>query len=112
MNIIKIVNLKNSHKKWVFPIALFLLLTGSFNLSAQNRKVTLSLEKVSLRQLFSEIEKQTDYKFLYREIILDDKKDISIKVAGKEVPAVLDQVLAGKDLQYKIQGNTINIIRK
>ncbi|HEY6914486.1 MAG TPA: SusC/RagA family TonB-linked outer membrane protein, partial [Paludibacter sp.] len=47
-----------------------------------------------------------------REIILDDKKDISIKVAGKEVPAVLDQVLAGKDLQYKIQGNTINIIRK
>lgn len=112
MNNIKNINSKQDYRKWVFPIAIFLLLAGSFNLSAQNRKVTLSLEKVSLRQLFSEIEKQTDYKFLYREIILDDKKDISIKVTGKEVPAVLDQVLPSKELQYKIQDTNINIVRK
>jgi len=82
------------------------------NLSAQNRKLTLSMEKVSLRQLFNAIEKQSEYKFLYRDIILDDKKDLSIQVEGKEITYILDQVLPAKELQYKIQGNNINIIRK
>lgn len=112
MNILKITNSKQEHRRCVFPIFVFLLFIGSINLSAQNRKLTLSLEKVSLRQLFNAIEKQSDYKFLYRDFILDDKKDLSVRVEGKEVTYVLDQVLPGKELQYKIQGNNINIIRK
>ena len=112
MNILKITNSKQEHRRYIFPIFAILLFIGSINLSAQNRKLTLSLENVSLRQLFNSIEKQTDYKFLYRDFILDNKKDLSIKVEGKEITYVLDQVLPGKELQYKIQGNNINIIRK
>ena len=112
MNILKITNSKQEHRRCVFPIFLFLLFIGSINLSAQNRKLTISLDKVNLRQLFNAIEKQSDYKFLYRDFILDDKRDLSIKVEGRDVTSVLDQVLPGKELQYKIQGSSINIIRK
>jgi len=70
------------------------------------------MEKVSLRQIFTAIEKQSDYKFLYRDNILDDKNDLSVNVEGKDITYVLDLVLPDKDLQYKIQGNNINIIRK
>jgi TonB-dependent SusC/RagA subfamily outer membrane receptor len=112
MNILKITNSKQEHRRCVFPIFIFLLFIGSINLSAQNRKLTISLDKVNLRQLFNAIEKQSDYKFLYRDFILDDKRDLSIKVEGRDVTSVLDQVLPGKELQYKIQGSSINIIRK
>ena len=95
MNIFKINKPKQGHRRFVFLSFLFLLFVGSANLEAQNRKITLSLEKVSLRQLFNAIEKQTDYKFLYRDLILDDLKDLSVNVEGKEISTVLDQVLPG-----------------
>jgi len=112
MNLLKINKPKQRQRRFVFLTFLLLLFVGSANLAAQNRKITLSMEKVSLRQIFNAIEKQSDYKFLYRDIILDNKKDLSIKVEGKEITYVLDQVLPAKDLQYKIQGANINIIRK
>lgn len=112
MNLFKTNKPKQGHRRFVFLSFLFLLFVGSANLEAQNRKITLSVEKVSLRQLFNAIEKQTDYKFLYRDLILDDLKDVSVNVEGKEISHVLDQVLPGKNLQYKIQGTNINIIRK
>ena len=112
MNLFKSNKPKQGHRRFVFLSFLFLLFVGSANLEAQNRKITLSVEKVSLRQLFNAIEKQTDYKFLYRDLILDDLKDVSVNVEGKQISQVLDQVLPGKNLQYKIQGTNINIIRK
>lgn len=112
MNILKITNSKQKSGRCVFPVLIFLLFISSINLTAQNRKLNLSLSRVNLKQIFNAIEKQSDYKFLYRDFILDDKKDLFIRVEGKEVTSVLDQVLPGKDLQYKIQGNNINIIRK
>ena len=110
MNLIKIKKPKLRQRRFVFLTFVLLLFVGSANLAAQNRKITLSMEKVSLRQIFNAIEKQTDYKFLYRDVILDNKKDVSIKVEGREITYVLDQVLPAKDLQYKIQGTNINII--
>ena len=112
MNLFKNNKPKQGHRRFVFLSFLFLLFVGSANLEAQNRKITLSVEKVSLRQLFNAIEKQTDYKFLYRDLILDDLKDISVNVEGKGIATVLDQVLPAKNLQYKIQGTNINVIRK
>jgi len=112
MNILKITNSKQEHRRCVFPIFVFLLFIASVNLSAQNRKLTLSLEKVSLRQFFNAIEKQSDYKFLYRDFILYNKKDLSIKVEGKDLTTILAEVLPSRELQYKIEGNNINIIQK
>jgi len=112
MNIFKINKPKQGYRRFVFLSFLILLFVGSANLEAQNRKITLSVEKVSLRQLFNAIEKQTDYKFSYRDLILDDLKDVSVNVEGKGIAQVLDQVLPAKNLQYKIQGTSINIIRK
>lgn len=105
-------NTQKNRKKWIFPLMAFLLIFSSSGLMAQQAKISLSMEKVSLRQLFAAIESQSDYKFLYRDVILDDKKDISVKADGREVTFILDQVLPTKDLQYKIVGKNINIIRK
>ena len=112
MNILKIKKPKQRYRRFVFLPFILVLFLCSANMAAQNRKITLSLDKVSLRQIFTAIEKQSDYKFLYRDVILDNKKDLSIKVEGKEITEVLDRILPGKDLQYKIQGTNVNIIRK
>ena len=110
MSFIKITQQQRKQKRKIFSIFAFLFILGSLNLSAQNRKLTFSLDKVNIRQVFSTIEKQTDYKFLYRDMILDNRKDITIKVEGKDVTYVLDKILPDKDLQYKIECNNINIV--
>ena len=112
MNKKQFKNTEKNRRKWIFPLMAFLLIFSSTGLMAQQTKISLSVEKVSLRQLFAAIESQSDYKFLYRDVILDDKKDISVKADGREVTFILDQVLPARDLQYKIVGKNINIIRK
>ncbi len=74
MNKKQFKNTEKNRRKWIFPLMAFLLIFSSTGLMAQQTKISLSVEKVSLRQLFAAIESQSDYKFLYRDVILDEKE--------------------------------------
>lgn len=79
-----------------------LLFLFSVSLFAQDKQVTIDLKNVSLKEVFSAIEKQTTYRFSYRNVVIDTTKDISISKTNATVSAILNEVLTDKNLEYNI----------
>lgn len=71
--------------------------------------IDLSLKEASLEQLFTAIEKQTAFHFIYTKEELAGKKPVSIRVRNAHVEAVLDACLKGQLLSYRIQDRYITI---
>jgi TonB-linked SusC/RagA family outer membrane protein len=69
---------------------------------SQNQKVSVSLNKATLKELFSTIEKQTNFKFLYRDDILEN-----IQVSMTETDLRVDDLLAKA---FQNSRNTFKII--
>ncbi len=79
-----------------------LLLGFGIMAAAQTQNVTVDLKNASMRQLFSTIEEQTTYRFSYRDVVIDNRRDITISRRQVPVTVVLDAVLPGRNLQYTI----------
>ncbi|MDR1403365.1 MAG: TonB-dependent receptor [Tannerellaceae bacterium] len=89
---------------------LFTLLTP-LQAQAQTSRVTLSLENVNLKTFFDALEKQSSYSFTYRDIIVEDKNDISLTVNNQTVEQALNQILPARGLRYSIYGNSIQVTK-
>ena len=81
---------------------LILLILCSFTAFAQEQTVTVHLKNASLKQLFNSIEKQTTYRFSYRNLVLDEIRDITISQKDAPVSTVLNTALKGRNLEYSI----------
>lgn len=80
--------------------------TGGY---AQTGKVSLDLNNASVKELFSAIEKQTSYRFSYRDVEVNGKTGISVSVKNEELKSVLTNELKKQNLSYKVSGNKIII---
>ncbi len=78
------------------------LLGVPLQMTAQQQKVSLSLNRVSLKRVLSEIEKKTQYKFSYRDVTLDNSKLVSVQKNDVTVASVLSEILGERDLEYKL----------
>ena len=74
---------------------------------SQTGQVNLNLKNATVKELFKEIEKQTSYRFSYRDIEINNKGGITISGQGKEVKEVLTNELAKQELSYTVSGNKI-----
>lgn len=103
--------MKNKHArlKW-FTLFSLLLFFSTFHAIAQEKLVTVNVKNVSLKDIFNLIENQTTYRFSYRNVILDDNKNISIQVTNAPVTTVLDQALKGRNLEYSIVSSKTIVI--
>ena len=96
--------------KIVLLVGLLLSSTGGIAkdfVYAQQQKFTFAFEKVSIKSIFQYIEAHSEFVFLYRNDLLDTSKEISIKAEKKSIDQVLDQVLSGSFLMYKISCNVV-----
>lgn len=91
--------MRHLKSRWL-SIMVMLCLCCSPTLAQTVQKVTLHLQRSSLQEVFSAIEKQTTYRFSYRNVVIDQKKDISISQTAISVQKALDIVFVGKKLQY------------
>ena len=105
---------KSIWKPALLRTALFLfILNGSIlNVIAQEPKLSISLNKVTIKQFFNEIQRKTDYTFSYREGILNNNKDVSISVHNKNLSEILKSVLDSKGLSFSIQAKSIVITQQ
>lgn len=88
-------------------LILFFFLMSSTVLYAQDAKVSISLENASFKQLFESIEKQTKYRFSYRDADVAGKEPISVSAKDQMVSQLLKSVLPVQKLQYSLNGNKI-----
>jgi TonB-linked SusC/RagA family outer membrane protein len=76
---------------------------------SQEVKVSIHTDKTSLEQLFADIEKQTDVKFLYSH---EDVSDITVKVDADDMQLsdLLNSVLSSNGLKYVDKENNLIVI--
>lgn len=94
-------------KKLILLTFIFL----SLNLVAQDKrdKITIQNKSISLKDAFSEIEKQTTYTIAYEQSKLDLKKKISLSLKDVDINKALSQILKDSKHSYKIKGYHIII---
>ncbi len=98
-------------------LLLLLLLTAPPTLSAAQKHlsdtwVDLSLSDVSLREVFNEIEKSTEFSFIYRSNEVNLNEKLSITARGESVESVLKRILKSQNLTFEVEGNHIIIYKK
>lgn len=75
-------------------------------------KVSIGISKGTLRSAFSQIEKQTDFRFAYRNELISAFKDLSMDGETRSVKNTLDKLLQGTGLSYKQLNNSIIIFKE
>ncbi|MDR3260217.1 MAG: carboxypeptidase-like regulatory domain-containing protein, partial [Tannerella sp.] len=103
---------KDKKKYVILCLILFAWVFRPDMLYAQQSTVTLSVTNVNLQSVFDRIEKETNYRFTYKDVVLPVEKNISISEKDKPVEAFLNQLLASTNLSFKRNGNTFAIIQK
>lgn len=93
-----------------------LLLTASMGVfatgNAQTMRVNIQADNVSTEKILSEIEKQTDYLFVYNKNEVDLKRKTSVNAVNKTTAEVLSTIFNGTDIIYAIEGENIMLMRK
>ena len=97
----------NSFPKKTFSVLLCIFVCAA--MFAQTKTITVGIENGNLKTLLELIEKQSDYVFSYRDDVVDNKV-ITVDVKNAPVSQVLDKVLAGTNLSYKIVSDKSIII--
>jgi len=90
----------------------FLLLFLSFSENVSAQKVTINLTNVPLVNVLKEIESKTPYTFVYTSSLIDVKKRVSISVINEEIVPLLDKLLSGTEISYKIVDKQITLSPK
>ena len=89
---------------WLFCIALQAI---SIPILAQSAKITLRLKNVTVEEVLTSIENQTEYRFLYNKDIVDVSRIVSISVKNELMTLVLDRLFKGEGVSYTIEKRQI-----
>lgn len=88
-------------------LLLFSLLQVSAEVYGQNTLLSLKMQNATIAEVFDRIEDETDFYFFYNRDDFNDKEIVNVDFTGKDIHAVMIELLAGKSLEYKIVGNNI-----
>lgn len=84
----------------------FLLIVSIFNIEAgnyaQNTKISLDLDNVTIEKVLNEIEMKTDFKFLFNRNDIDVNKRVSVKVNKVKVKNILNKMFLDMDVSYEL----------
>jgi TonB-linked SusC/RagA family outer membrane protein len=93
-------------KLTVFLLTVTLIASATTGVS---QKVTFSGKNVPIAQVFSSIERQTGFLFIYADPVLTMAKPVSISADGETLIAFLDKLFRDQPLTYKINGKNIAV---
>ena len=67
-----------------------------------SKRITLKQEQATIENLLQAIEKQTQYKFLYRKDLIDTSKRLTYSCSEKVLAEVLNELLPRWGLSYRV----------
>ena len=65
-------------------------------------QVTVNIDSMPLTEALKKLEEQTGYSFFYSNVLPDKDAVVSVKANNKDIAAVMDQLLEGLAVSYKI----------
>lgn len=112
VDFIKDIEIK--HLIRIMRLSVFLILVGILSAhatisSSQNVRITIAEKTLSLDKLINEIEKQTDYLFVYGENDIDLKQTVKVDARNKSVSEVLDSAFKTLGITYELSKNYISL---
>ena len=78
---------------------------------AQTQKVSIKMENVRMKQVMTEIERQTKFLFGINDDV-DVDKLVTVNVTNQSLEAALDQMVKGTDITYQISSSNIILSKK
>ena len=97
-------------------LTMYLLLLGTLHVAAntysQNSGVSLNMHHVSLREVVEELQKVTDYTFLYKNDLLETGDRLNVNVKDREIRDVLNEILSPRGLAFEIDDKVVVIRRQ
>lgn len=101
----------------VMCLILFLLfftinLCSATSIYAQNKMISLDVENVTLKDVFSEIERKSEFIFFYKNADIDTKQKVSIRVKDKNIESILTQLFENTGYVYQISDRQIVVSRR
>ncbi|MGI8637908.1 MAG: TonB-dependent receptor plug domain-containing protein, partial [Segetibacter sp.] len=95
-------------------LAVILIFSICFNATAKgySQKLNISEKDVPLEKIFKEIRRQTGYRFVYTESLLQKAKKITIKTTNASVEEVLEECFRNQTLTFSILNNLVIIKEK
>ena len=93
---------------------LFVFISGVFanNANSQETKVSISKNNKPIREVLSEIERQTDYLFVYSEKEVDVNQHTTVNVKQQRVAEVLSSLFRNTNVGYAMEGHNIMLMAK
>ena len=88
------------------------LLAVSANSYSQQTKFSFLLEDVTVKEVFVQIEKNSEFVLFYNEDYVDVGRKVSIEVTEKGVEHILDEIFKGTNNSYKIYDRQIVILSR
>ncbi|MFA5330380.1 MAG: SusC/RagA family TonB-linked outer membrane protein [Prolixibacteraceae bacterium] len=100
----------------IMKLTSFLILVFVVSVSAsgysQATKLSISVKNGTFVDVLKQIESQSEYYFYYNNDEVSNLKDVSISVKDQKIQDVLDKLLSGTDLEYKIIDRYIALKKK
>lgn len=103
------------HAMKLMKLTIALILVSTLQLSANvysQENITLKAESVELKQALVMIEKNSNYRFLYNDEVLQSSGKVSINANNSPVTQVLDNIFEGTGLVYRILNNNLVVITR
>lgn len=96
----------------IMKLTIVLLTLACLHVSANSwsQNISLDLRSVELKKALISIEKKSPYRFLYSDAALPEGKKITL-TANAPIKDVLDMVLAGTSLSYRILESNLIVIK-
>ncbi|GAB5476080.1 MAG: TonB-dependent receptor [Maribacter sp.] len=97
-------NIFKKNKKMKLSVLLFIvvLFNVQANSYAQNKKLTLVVENLSIEQVLKKIETESKFKFFFRTDEMDVQKKVSFEVEETPIKEILDIIFPNKSVSYKV----------
>ena len=110
----------NRNRNYYIKLACLLLFLVSFSTqstlalassNADKEMLTILLQDKTLKEVFSYIEKNSNYVFIYEEAVNLEKK-VSVNFSAKPVDEIIKEVFSANGLSYTIKGRQVIIKTK
>ena len=104
---------KNNPIKLTFLVLLSLVSTvNASNGYSQKDKISINVSDITVASVFSAIEKETDYRFVYSLNDVDIDEKVSVNVDGLDIIPFLNILFPDKNLDFKVIEDQVIIKKK
>ncbi len=103
---------KHSSFRLFAGFLLLLFCLGSQTKTSASQGITIDMSNVTLVEVLREIQRQSAHTFVYNNSLVDVNKRVSVRVSNEQITKLMDELLNGSDIVYRIVDTQITLSPK